>query len=376
MTAYPRRGYRGPVRFQPILVDVLLAVVLTGLMVATVVAYGGADPFAFALILLMIAPIAVRQRAPVIMMCLMLGALAVYATLNDDMFINTGVGILVAMFTVATLRPRWVAALMFTATTSVMILIYLRLSPAMTWPELVQAVVIVLVAWGLGEGTRRWGEQVERLAERATQAAADERIRIARELHDVVAHHMSVVSLQAGVAQYVLDSDLATARRAIATVGDTSREALTEMRRLLDVLRIDGHGELGPQPGLADLDGLVARMRRAGVPVDVEVRGKQRPLAPGPDLCAYRVAQESLTNILKHAGPATARVTLDYTVHHLLTLEIVNTGDPPPPPVPGHTPRGIHNMRERAELYGGTVTAGPVDGGFGVVLRLPTGRDR
>ncbi|WP_433272322.1 sensor histidine kinase [Actinosynnema sp. CS-041913] len=362
-------------RFQPILVDVLLAVVITVLTMATAVAYGGTDPLLLVLVALTAAPLALRQHAPVITMCVILGAVAAYALIGDNVFVNTGVGLVVAMFTVATLRPRRVAALMFAATTLVLGAMYVKFAPAMAWSEALQATVIVLGTWGLGESTRRWGDRVERLAERAARAASDERIRIARELHDVVAHHMSVVSLQAGVAQYVLDTDLATARQAIATVGDTSREALTEMRRLLHVLRIDDHGELGPQPGLADLDTLTERMRRAGVPVDVVVRGDARPLPPGQDLCAYRIVQESLTNILKHAGPATARVTLDYT-GHLLTLEIVNTGAQPPPPPPGHTPQGVRNMRERAELYGGTVAAGPVDGGFSVVLRLPTGRDR
>ncbi|MEU4805346.1 histidine kinase [Actinosynnema sp. NPDC023587] len=361
-------------RSQSILVDVLLAVVFTSLITTTLLSYGDPDALTVVVSALMVAPIALRQRAPVVTMCVILAAMAGYLLFGRDLYPNVGVGVLVAMFTVAMLRPRWVAAVMFALANLVTVLLYAHSTPSLTAADVVYSSALLLGVWALGESTRRWGDRVERLAERAAQAAADERMRIARELHDVVAHHMSVVSLQAGVAQYVLDSDLDTARAAIATVGDTSREALTELRRLLDVLRIDGHGELAPQPGLADLAGLVERTRRAGVPVDVVVTGEARTLPPGPDLCAYRVAQEALTNVLKHAGPATARMALDYTPH-TLAVEIVNTGRSPAPQ-PGHTPHGLQNMRERAELYGGTVVAGPVDGGFSVVLRLPTGRDR
>jgi signal transduction histidine kinase len=178
--------------------------------------------------------------------------------------------------------------------------------------------------------------------------------------------------LQAGVAQYVLDTDLATARKAITTVGDTSREALTEMRRLLDVLRLDHDDDYRPQPGLAALDELVERARGAGLPVDVTVTGAVRELQPGPDLCAYRVVQESLTNVLKHAGPAEARIDVDYG-EQTLVLKVADNGRAARSAAGSdHEPHGIRGMRERAELYGGVLTAGPTaGGGFGVVLRLP-----
>jgi signal transduction histidine kinase len=196
-------------------------------------------------------------------------------------------------------------------------------------------------------------------------------VRIARELHDIVAHHMSVISLQAGLAQYVLDTDLPTARKAITTVGDTSREALTEMRRLLDVLRVDQDDDYRPQPGLAALDDLVERARSAGLPVDVVVTGDVRDLQPGPDLCAYRVAQESLTNVLKHAGPAKARIDVDYG-EQTLVLKVTDDGVVDNRAAATHPSHGIRGMRERAELYGGVLTAGLLpEGGFGVVLRLP-----
>ena len=200
-------------------------------------------------------------------------------------------------------------------------------------------------------------------------------MRIARELHDIVAHHMSVISLQAGLAEFVLDADPPTARNAIATVSDASREAMLEMRRLLDVLRVgrDEEVDLQPQPGLAQVEELVARTRAAGLPVDLEITGNVRELPVGPDLCAYRAVQEALTNVLKHAGPARARVSVDYG-ERTLTVRISDDGAKTLVGTVPSAAHGIRGMRERAELYGGVLTAGSADGGgFAVLLRLPLG---
>jgi signal transduction histidine kinase len=204
-------------------------------------------------------------------------------------------------------------------------------------------------------------------------------MRIARELHDVVAHHMSVVSVQAGLAQFVLESDPATARAALRTVLHTSGEALQEMRRMLSLLDTgaDEDGPAGaydPTPGLDRLDDLVERVCAAGVPVEVTISGERHPLAPGVDLCAYRVLQECLTNVIKHAPGAPTTVRLRYDPDRL-TIQVGNGAidvtsgalhtDPG-----GH---GLAGMRERARLYGGALTAGPrPQGGFEVVLVLPT----
>jgi signal transduction histidine kinase len=349
--------------------------VLTGLTVITVNDHGagGDGPAVHVLAALTAAPVALRQLAPVAVTLVVLGALVAYSSFGYGAYPNAGVGALIGVFTVAMLRPRCVAGAVSAAAALAVVFSYVRLVPAIGWSEVAQSVLVVLGAWALGEGTRRWAERAERLAERAARAAADERVRIARELHDVVAHHMSVISLQAGVARYVLDTDLDTARQAIGTVGETSREALGELRRLLDVLRVDHGGARAPQPGLAALDELVERARGAGLRVEVAVGGEVRDLPPGPDLCAYRVAQESLTNVLKHAGPASARIDLDYG-ERTFTLRVSDDGvggdlDRVPP-----ASHGIRGMRERAELYGGVLTAGPLPGGgFGVVLRLPVG---
>jgi signal transduction histidine kinase len=365
-------------KLKPIRLDLLLAAVLSGLTIATIVSQdaGGSDLTGYVLAVLTVAPIALRQLAPVTTMAVIVGALVAYSLLEYDGFPNGGLGVLVGMFTVATLRSRRVAAVVFVLTVSVVVVVSQRIGEPVVWSEVVSSVLVVLGAWVLGEGTKRWAQRVERLAAQAAQAAADERVRIARELHDIVAHHMSVISLQAGVAQYVLDTDLQTARQAIATVGDTSREALTEMRRLLDVLRVEPDEDRRPQPGLATLDELAQRSRAAGLPIDVVVTGQARELPPGPDLCAYRVAQEALTNVLKHAGPASARIDVDYG-EQALTLKVTDTGTEASARDAPATSHGIRGMRERAALYGGVLTAGPMaEGGFGVTLRLPVPESR
>jgi len=184
---------------------------------------------------------------------------------------------------------------------------------------------------------------------------------------------MSVVALQTGVADYVLETDPATARGAVATAGSASREALQEMGRLLDALRTEEGpaGALAPQPGLADLAELATRMRDVGIDVRLRCDGSPRPLSTGLELCVYRVVQESLTNVLRHAGPGSRA---DVTVAHadgMLVAEVVDDGRGRATRT-ASTHRGIRGMRERAELYGGTLVAGPrTGGGFGVRLEVP-----
>jgi signal transduction histidine kinase len=185
---------------------------------------------------------------------------------------------------------------------------------------------------------------------------------------------MSVISVQAGLARYVMGSDPDTASGALDTVLGTTAEALDEMRRMLALLRTDDGEPYHPAPGLDRLDDLVERVRGAGVPVDLVVTGDRRPLAPGVDLCAYRVVQECLTNVLKHAGPASATVTLKYEPDRLVA-RVEDDGCRPaaaqPEQAGGH---GLIGMRERARLYGGTLAAGRrAEGGYAVVLTLPTG---
>jgi signal transduction histidine kinase len=203
-----------------------------------------------------------------------------------------------------------------------------------------------------------------------SQEERDDRIRIARELHDVVAHGLSLIAVQAGVAGWVAESQPAEAARALASIEEISRGALREMRALLGVLRVedDAAADLEPVHGLADLPALADRVTAAGIKVTLDVRGSRRELLPGLDLAAYRVAQEALTNVIKHSGAASCQVTIQYAAE-AVSLEITDDGSRAAGNRNGH---GIKGMRERVALYDGTFQAGPgPEGGFTVTARFP-----
>ncbi len=245
-----------------------------------------------------------------------------------------------------------------------------------------------LLAWVLGDSMRYRRAYYASLEDRAARlererdaqariAAVAERARIARELHDVIAHNVSVMVVQADGASYALGTDPARAREALAAISATGRQALAEMRRLLGVLRREEDGaasERAPQPGIGELGELLDQARSAGLPVSFTVEGEPQPLPGGVALAAYRIVQESLTNTRKHAGPvASASVLLRYSPDAVvLTISDDGRGElggAGPPGAPGH---GLTGMRERVAVYGGSVTAGPrPGGGFEVVATLP-----
>jgi signal transduction histidine kinase len=214
--------------------------------------------------------------------------------------------------------------------------------------------------------------QAEAELDKARRGVTEERMRIARELHDVVAHSMSVITVQAGFGSLVIDDQPAKARAALGAIETTGREALAEMRRLLGMLRDDGPATLTPAPGLGELDHLVAQTAKAGVSVQVTITGAPRPLPPGIDLSAFRIVQEALTNVVKHAETASCQVAIAYAEHEL-SIEIDDDGRGGPT-VNGHG-HGLIGMRERAHLYGGTVQAAPLPGrGFRVAASLPVAK--
>lgn len=253
----------------------------------------------------------------------------------------------------------------------------------------------VSLAWLLGDSTRwRRGyydgleERAERLERErdalAQVAVATERARIAREMHDVVAHHVSVMVVQADGAAFAIDESPDKAREAMGAISRTGRQALTEMRRLLGVLRTadTGPAALEPMPGVGELGDLVAQTEAGGIPVSVTVEGVPRSLGGGADLAAYRVVQESLTNVRKHGGPGVSvAVTLRFC-EDWLTILISDDGRGAAATAAAAAPvragaaegggHGLAGMRERVELFGGIVTAGPQrGGGFQVLARLP-----
>jgi signal transduction histidine kinase len=202
------------------------------------------------------------------------------------------------------------------------------------------------------------------------EAIADERARIARELHDVIAHSVSVMTVQAGAAEEMLKVDPARAVEPVRAVQETGRQALVEMKRLVGVLR-EGDDEIGlaPQPGIGDVERLVEQMREAGLDVQLEVQGTPRPMPIGVDLSAYRVIQEGLTNSLKHGGGAPAAVTLRFE-DDTLAVEVTDRGRAARRTNGGG--HGLVGMRERVGIFGGTFEAGPQDGGgFAVRALLP-----
>jgi signal transduction histidine kinase len=210
----------------------------------------------------------------------------------------------------------------------------------------------------------------EREAE-ASRAVADERRRIARELHDVVAHSVSMMVVQAGGARRILDRDPARAIAAAELIERTGREALSEMRRLLGVLHPDEHADYAPQPTLLELDALVERARGAGVPVELTVDGERRELPAGLDLAAYRVVQEALTNVLKHGGGAPTEVRVHYRAD-AVEVRISDRGEGALNARLGGSGQGLVGMRERVRMYGGELQAGRRrGGGFEVNVRLP-----
>ncbi|HEX6489438.1 MAG TPA: histidine kinase [Candidatus Dormibacteraeota bacterium] len=216
------------------------------------------------------------------------------------------------------------------------------------------------------------GERVARLEreqELTRQAAeAAERARIARDLHDVVAHSVSVMVVQAGAARHVVEHEPDRSLEALRAVEDTGREAMRELRRILGVLG-DTEPELGPQPALGDVPALVESVRKAGLPVELAISGEQRPVGGGVELAAYRVIQEALTNALKHSGLAPTRVGIDYRPDEL-KVEVLCDGSVPA--ARNGTGRGIAGMRERVASVGGRLEAGPgVQRGYNVRAWLP-----
>ncbi|NGO41489.1 sensor histidine kinase [Streptomyces ureilyticus] len=242
------------------------------------------------------------------------------------------------------------------------------------WGEDVSVAIWMVAIAAVSELVRvrreQWDrERTERL-QAARRRADEERLRIARELHDVLAHSISVINVQAGTGLALLDSDPEQARTALTTIKAASKEALGEVRQVLDTLRTPGDAPRAPAPGLSRLPELVEQAASAGLTVGVETEGKRRALPPGADLAAFRIVQEALTNVVRHSGSRHARVLLCYE-DDALKLRIDDDG-PATGADAGGSGNGLAGMRERAAALGGTIEAGPrEDGGFRVLAVLP-----
>ncbi len=326
-------------------------------------------------------PYAVHRRHPRTAIVVTAIGVIVYSTGHFNGFPGWSVAALVLAMALHNGRNLGVAALL-AGLGNMAVALALQPQTVVSTGTWISVAVLLAVAWVAGEtlraGQDRWTaaeERAQRLArereERARQAVADERLRIARELHDVVAHSMSVIAVQAGVAHHVIDSKPELAREALSTVETASRSALVEMRRLLGVLRQgdEPQASLTPAPGLSQIPQLAEDFARAGVSVAVSVQGDVSQIPAGVDLSGYRIVQEALTNVLRHGGPsADVTITSDGCA---LTLEVTDPGPARNRQTDG-TGHGLIGMRERAMVFGGTLRAEPEpDGGFAVMAQLP-----
>jgi signal transduction histidine kinase len=323
-------------------------------------------------------PLIWRRRAPVLVMLAIAAVIVVRAFTADtaDEGAMPFPALLVATFSIGAYVQRLPLSI---AGGAIPIVLIALLSRSPEWEGERTAVDYAILtffvsgAWIAGYMIRRRALQVHAAeaagGERARTAVSEERARIARELHDVVAHSVSIIALQAGAAEALVERDPASAREHIGTVRRTAHEALREMRRLLDVLRED-EATLAPQPELREIGDLVADSRSAGLPVELDENGELRDVPAGISLAAYRIVQEALTNVRKHAGPVPTKVVVQ-NAGGQLRLEVANAAGEAlvRDGVGGH---GLIGMRERVRLYGGTLDAGPgPDGGFVVRATLP-----
>ena len=327
-------------------------------------------------------PVAWRRTAPLSSLSVVLASYLVHLIVvgPPPLSVALGVALLLSVYSSAAYQPprRALVALGLAVATGIVLSLN---APGSGINDLLAATLFsVVVPWLLGSvharqrharALRAEAARLERdREEQARTAVAVERARIARELHDIVAHAASVIVVQAEAGEAVLsDGRVEDASAAFRIIQHSGRQALAELRRLLDLLRSDEAEPLVPQPRIADVAALVERFNAAGIATELRVEGEARPLPPGIELSVYRLIQEALTNVLKHAGPASAKVDVRYG-DDILDVEVVDDGAGTSGPTNGG--HGLVGMRERVRLYGGKFQAGPCPGGgYGLRVQLP-----
>jgi signal transduction histidine kinase len=393
VAATARRGL-GRLHWNQDYADVGLALALTALALWTAVTnHYRLDGFSISLLILQTLPVAWRRRNPMRILVITGTAITLYSLLgylgaNGVGDSNGALGVVVAFYTVAAHEPRrraTLAALLTAAGVLISFAAYAAFDSMSGWTANLSVTYLSFgLAWLIGDNLRvrrAYTQQLENRAaelelereEKAAQAVQEERARIARELHDVVAHYVSVMVVQSAGARRVVDRDPVAAKGALEAVESAGRTALAEMRRMLEVLRTDDPG-MGPQPGLGEIDKLIGHVRDAGLPVEYSVEGESCCLPAGMDLAAYRIVQEALTNSVKHGGKASARVTVRYTAD-TLEIEVIDDGRGAAAPLLSVADGGGHGligMKERVSLFGGELQTGPIlTGGYRVFARMP-----
>ncbi len=385
---------RAPLPVIPWLIDSTIAFGLAGLSLLAVASgspdAGQGDPLSITLLLLETLPLLVRRRWPIPVLIVTLTATALHASLVQGPVVNESLGALVALFTVAERYPRRVAIIAAIVVAAVFLAVIVgKAGTQVAVAGTIQTMLSVAIILALGDWARtrrQYGAAIEENArlqeaereERSRRAVEDERERIARELHDIVTHHVSVIVIQAGAGLTALDRRPEGARTALQAIDRTSREALTDMRRMLGILGdapgspAPGDEARAPMPRLERLGQLIEEVRAAGLPVELSLDGDRRPLDAGVELSAYRIIQEALTNALKHARGARAQIRLAYEPG-AIDIEVTDQGGAGERDLGRSASggRGLIGMRERVALYGGEFHAGPTPTGFRVHARLP-----
>ena len=383
MTAVTRSAQRTPARRTSLIADGALAAVLAAALPVTTyfaakhqLGHRSVDAGAIALVIGSAGVLAQRRRYPVAVLALVFGITLVYFVFGYA-YGPIWLTLVIAYYTAVTSGRRLAAAIAAVAGFAIFpwldYLLRHRQAPSAAGLAALAAWLLVLL--GAGEVVRIRRERAAAAArireEQTRRKATEERLRMARELHDSLGHYLSLISVQSGVALNLNQQLPVQARAALAAVKQASKDALGELRSALEVLRQDGErAPRSPAPALARLGDLVSRASAPGLEVTAETEGTARPLPFGVDVAAYRIAQEALTNVARHAGPATAAVRITYGEEDL-TVQVDDNGRRPARPVPaGGT--GIAGMRERAAALGGELYAGPrPGGGFRVRARLP-----
>jgi len=371
-------------RADPLVKDGALAAIMAApwLGIELAAALGLISPKGSSLVLLpagaVIAPVAIRRRQPFLAFCIQVAVLAAAEPRWPDLAetFPAAIALLLGAYSTGAYSRARLASMGVVAGASVGLLLatFHGGGPGYSF-------LLFGLAWLIGNSLRverrnhalvaERAKQLEREYEAARRAAAvEERARIAREMHDIIAHTVSVMTVQAEAAHRVMSKQPEAAAEALRAVSDSGRQALTELRRLLGLLGAASSESLDPQPGLADVPSLVDRVRKAGLPVELQIEGEQKALLPGLDLTAYRVIQEALTNALKHSGRAPTRVTLHYGESEI-RIEVADCGRAARGKAVDGSGRGLVGMRERVAIYGGDMEASPESRGFGVRVRLP-----
>ncbi|HEX5335781.1 MAG TPA: histidine kinase [Propionicimonas sp.] len=387
-----REKWREVQRFtqtHPDLSDVLLAALLLAvalLSVATTPAASGGVALAAPIWVLLIAgivPLAFRQRAPLLVLLLTSVPIVMLVWLGFTPGV-LGAGLFIACYTVGAWSPTRQLVVAVIVTSGMLAVVGLLWPQDLNPMQVVQNLVLFTTSFAIGRSARARRAAIElateqaallavQQAELARQQVTEERLTIARELHDVVAHSLGVIAVQAGVGSHVSGTDPEEARRALDAIATTSREALQEVRSMLGVLRSDSDSvDYEPRTSLADLPRLLDRTRMSGVPVEIDETGQAEPLAAGVELAACAVIREGLANAVRHAHGAPARVLLEHGPGRL-GIEVRN-GPGRRLAGTGGTGHGLQGMRERVQLWGGSMEASPSeDGGFRLRVDLPTG---